>query len=61
MLAIGRESIAVAERAVVHHDPADSTARMRREMCDVAAFEVNDRRHGVPPLDPAVTRNVSSW
>jgi hypothetical protein len=50
MLAIGRESVAVSERAVMHHDPANSTARTGREMCGIAAFKVNDRRHGVPPL-----------
>jgi hypothetical protein len=49
MLAVGRETIAVSECAVVHHDPANSTARTRREVCAVAAFEVNDRRHGYLP------------
>ena len=61
MLAVGRESIAVPERAVVHHDPANSTARTGREMSGTAALEVDDRRHGTPPPDPDRDTNVSCW
>ena len=60
MFSVRRESVAVPERAVMHHDPADSTARTRREMCRTAAFEVNDRRHRMPPLANRDT-NVSCW
>jgi hypothetical protein len=56
MFAVGRETIAISKRAVMHHDPAKSTARTRREMCGTPAFEVDDRRHGTPPLVPAATR-----
>jgi hypothetical protein len=59
MLAVGRESIAVPERAVVHHDLANSTARTSREMCGTAAREVDDGRHGAPPPDPSRDTNVS--
>ena len=61
MLTVGRESIAIPERAVMDHDPANSTARRRREMCGAAALEVDDRRHGTPPQVASGDTNVSSW
>lgn len=51
VLPVGREAIAVAERAVMHDDPASATARARREVSGTPAFEVNDGRHDAPPLD----------
>jgi hypothetical protein len=43
MISVGCEAIAVTERPVMHHDAADPSARSRREMCDVAALEVDER------------------
>src|SRR5467141_3427380 len=45
MVAVGRDSVAVTERAVMHDDAAGPTARSRREVRRVAALEVDDRRH----------------
>jgi hypothetical protein len=61
MVAVGSEAIAVTERAVMHDDAADSTARARREMSDAAAFEVDHRRHGPPPPECQSDTNVSFW
>ena len=46
---IGREAVAVAERAVMGDESTDPAARARREMSRIAAFEVNDCRHGRLP------------
>ena len=51
MVVIGREAIAVAERAVMHDRSADSATRARPEVCGAAALEVNDCRHDAPPHD----------
>jgi hypothetical protein len=51
MVVIRREAIAVAERSVMHDSPADAATRARREVCAVAALEVNDSRHDAPPHD----------
>src|SRR5256885_8852988 len=51
MVTVGREAIAVAERAVMHDDTADPTTRTCREMSGAPALEVNDRRHDAPPRD----------
>src|SRR6266542_1122943 len=51
MIGVGREAIAVPERPVMHDDPADATARALCEVAEVAAFEVNHRRHDAPPPD----------
>src|SRR5207249_1752027 len=58
MVASGGGSVAVTERAVMHDDPADAAARPRREVCGVATFEVNDRRHDAPPPTTSATITV---
>jgi hypothetical protein len=55
MIALGPETLAISERAVMHDDAADA-ARTRSAMGGVAALEVNDRRHDAPPLLTSATR-----
>jgi hypothetical protein len=59
MVAIWGESSAITEGAVMHDDAAGASARPRREVCGVAAFEVDDRKHGPPPPGRQCDTNVS--
>src|SRR2546428_8998759 len=60
MVAVGSETVAVTERAVMHDDPADAAAGPRCEVGGVATFEVNDRRHDAPPPTTSATSMLVS-
>src|SRR5437870_11056695 len=56
VVAVGSETVAVAERAVMHDDPTDAAAGPRCEVGGVTTLEVNDRRHDAPPPTTSATR-----
>lgn len=60
MIGVVRRAIAVAERAVPHHDPAHAVARSRGKVRGIPTLEVNDRRHDAPPPHDVVRPSIAN-